>query len=50
MDGGDGNVVFGEKFAGEKRNLRRCIAVMQQPIILSPKFGMKSSQIFMQLM
>jgi hypothetical protein len=26
--------------------VRRCVVVMQQPVLLSPKFGAKSSHIF----
>jgi hypothetical protein len=45
---GDGIlVVFGKKFPGEKGSVRRCVVVMQQPV-LSPKFGAKSSHIFTQ--
>jgi hypothetical protein len=31
--------VFGQKFPGEKGSVRRCVIVMQQPVLLSPKFG-----------
>jgi hypothetical protein len=47
--GGDySQVVFGQKFPGEKGSVRQCIAMMLQPVILSPKFGVKSSHIFTQ--
>jgi hypothetical protein len=36
-----------QSFPGEKGHVRRCV-VMQKPVLLPPKFGMKSSQIFMQ--
>jgi hypothetical protein len=35
----DSHVVLGKKFHGEKRSVRRCVVVMQQPVLLSPKFG-----------
>jgi hypothetical protein len=38
----------GQKFPGEKGSLIQCIVVMQQPILLLPKFGVKSSHIFIQ--
>jgi hypothetical protein len=44
----DNNQVFGEKFPGEKGSVRRCVVMMQQPVLLLPKFGAKSSHIFMQ--
>jgi hypothetical protein len=28
--------------------VRRCVVVMQQPVVLSPKFGKKSSHIYTQ--
>jgi hypothetical protein len=40
------HVVFGQKFPGGKKSVRRCFAMMQQPIPLSPKFGAKSLHIF----
>jgi hypothetical protein len=39
---------FGKKIPSEKGNVRLCIVVMQQPVILLPTFGSKSSQIFTQ--
>jgi hypothetical protein len=36
--GDDSHVVFGNKFHGEKGNVRRCVVVMQQPVLLSPRF------------
>jgi hypothetical protein len=41
--GGDSHVVFGEKFTSDKGNVRRCVVVMQQPVLLSLNFGAKSS-------
>jgi hypothetical protein len=32
-------VVLGQKFPGKKGSVRCCISVMQQPDLLSPKFG-----------
>jgi hypothetical protein len=42
--GDDIHVVFGQEFSGEKQN----VVVVQQPVLLSPKFGVKSSHIFKQ--
>jgi hypothetical protein len=42
------HVVFGHKFPGEKGNVRGCVAVIQQPVLLLPKFRAKSSHIFKQ--
>jgi hypothetical protein len=39
---------FGKKFSGGKGSVRQCVAVMQEPVLLSPKFGAKFSQVFMQ--
>jgi hypothetical protein len=36
--------VFGQKFPAEES----CIVMMQQPVVLLPKFGAKSLHIFMQ--
>jgi hypothetical protein len=35
----DSYVVFGHKFPGEEESARLCIAVMQKPVLLSPKMG-----------
>jgi hypothetical protein len=35
------------KFRSEKGRVRQCVVVMLQPVLLSPKFGAKSSHIFM---
>jgi hypothetical protein len=35
-------------FLGKKGSVRRCVVVTQQPVLLSPKFGAKSSHIFTQ--
>jgi hypothetical protein len=37
--GDEGHVVLGQKFACEKGSVRRCIVMIQQPVLLSPKFG-----------
>jgi hypothetical protein len=42
------HVVFGKKFPGEKGSVKRCVVVIQQQVLLSPKFGAKSSHIFTQ--
>jgi hypothetical protein len=44
----DSHVAFGWKIPGEKWSKRQCIVVMQQPVLLSPKFGAKSLHIFTQ--
>jgi hypothetical protein len=38
---GDDSHVFSQKCPGEKGSVRRCV-VMQQPVLLSPKFEAKS--------
>jgi hypothetical protein len=43
---GDSHIVFSEEFHDEKGSVRRYVVVMQQPVLLSPTFGAKSSQIF----
>jgi hypothetical protein len=45
---GGSDDVFGHKFPGEKESVKRCVVMVQQPVSLSPKFGTKSSHIFMQ--
>jgi hypothetical protein len=45
--GDDSHVVFGQKFPGKKGSVRWCIVMMQQPVLLSPKFRAKTSHIFM---
>jgi hypothetical protein len=47
MGGGDNHVAFDKKFHAEKGSVGQCIVMMQQPVLLSPKFGTKSSLIFM---
>jgi hypothetical protein len=37
-----------KKISGEKGSVRRCVVVMQQPVLLLPKFGAKSLRIVMQ--
>jgi hypothetical protein len=46
--GVNSHVVFGQNFPGEKGNVRQCIVLMQQTVLLLPNFGAKSSYIFMQ--
>jgi hypothetical protein len=41
--GDDSHVVFGKKFCGEKGSVRQRVVMMQQLVLLSPKFGEKSS-------
>jgi hypothetical protein len=50
VGGDNSHFVFGQKFLPEKGSVSWCIVVMQQPVLLSPKFGAKSSHIFMQLL
>jgi hypothetical protein len=44
----DSHVVFGQKFPRGKGSVRLCVVLMQQPVLLSTKFGGKSSYIFKQ--
>jgi hypothetical protein len=44
----DSHVAFGQKLPGDKE--RDLYVVKQQTVLLLPKFGAKSSQIFMQLL
>jgi hypothetical protein len=37
-----------KKIPGEKESVKRCVVVMQQPVLLSPKLRPKSSHIFTQ--
>jgi hypothetical protein len=46
--GEDSHVAFGNKFPGENRSVRECVVMMQQPVLLPPKFGAKFSHIFKQ--
>jgi hypothetical protein len=45
--GDDSHVFLGRKFLVEK-DVRQCVVLMKHPFLLSPKFGAKSSHIFMQ--
>jgi hypothetical protein len=36
-------MLFGQKLPDEKRSVRWCVVLMQKPVLLSPKFGAKSS-------
>jgi hypothetical protein len=36
--GDESRVIFSQKLPGEKGNVSRCVIVMQQPVVLSPKF------------
>jgi hypothetical protein len=40
--------VFGQKFPGEKGNVKGCVVMKQCPVLSSPKFGAKLSHIFKQ--
>jgi hypothetical protein len=46
--GDDSHIVVGQKFSGENGRMRWCTVMMQQPVLLSPKFEAKSLHIFMQ--
>jgi hypothetical protein len=46
--GDDSHVVFGQKFPDEKGSVQLCIVMMQQPVLLSPKFEVKPLHIFKQ--
>jgi hypothetical protein len=45
--GGDSRVLR-QTFPGLTGSVRRCVVLKQQPVLLSPKFGEKSSHIFTQ--
>jgi hypothetical protein len=40
--GNDSHVVFGQKFPAEKGSVRWSIVMIQQPVLLSPEFRVKS--------
>jgi hypothetical protein len=42
----DSHVVIGQRFPGIKGSVRGYVVVMQQPVLLCPKFGAKPSHIF----
>jgi hypothetical protein len=44
----DSHVVFHQKFRDEEGSVKRCVIVVQQPVLLLRKFGAKSSHIFTQ--
>jgi hypothetical protein len=44
--GYDRHVVFCPKFSGGKGSVRWCIVVMQQPVLMLPKLGVKFSHVF----
>jgi hypothetical protein len=48
VGGDDSHVVFGQKFPGEKGSVRWYIVMLQQPVLLSLKFGTNSSHILTQ--
>jgi hypothetical protein len=41
-------LLFGKKIPMQKGSVRRFVVVMQQPVLLSQKFGAKSSHILTQ--
>jgi hypothetical protein len=44
--GDDRHVVFDKKVPGEKGSVRRCVVVVQEAVLMSPKLGVKSSHLF----
>jgi aerobic-type carbon monoxide dehydrogenase small subunit (CoxS/CutS family) len=44
----DSHVVFGKKVSSEKGSVSRCVVLVDEPVLLSPKFGTKSSRFFTQ--
>jgi hypothetical protein len=44
----DSHAVFSQKFPDEKGSVRQCVVMMQQLVLLSPKFGANSLHIFTQ--
>jgi hypothetical protein len=46
----DSHIVFDQIFAGEEGSGRWCFVMMQQPVLLLPKFAVKSLHIFLQLL
>jgi hypothetical protein len=47
VGGEDSHIVFGKKKVPvEEGSVRQCVVVTQQPVHFSPKFGTKSSLIF----
>jgi hypothetical protein len=40
--GDDNHVAFSQIFPGEKGNARSCVIVMEERVVLSLKFGVKS--------
>jgi hypothetical protein len=48
MGGNGSHFLFGQRFRGEKGSAKLCVVMMQQPVLLLPKLGAKSSHIFTQ--
>jgi hypothetical protein len=46
--GDDSHFVFHQKLLGEDGSVRRGAVMVKQPGLFSPKFGTKSSHVFMQ--
>jgi hypothetical protein len=46
--GDDSHIDSGQKVPSENGSWRQCTVIMQQPVPLSSKFGVKSSHVFMQ--
>jgi hypothetical protein len=46
--GDESHFVYGENFPGETESMRQCVVVTQEPVLLSPELGAKSSHIFTQ--
>jgi hypothetical protein len=46
--GDDRHILFRQKLLGENGSVRQGVVMVQQPDLFSPKFGAKSSHVFMQ--
>jgi hypothetical protein len=44
----DSHLVFRQKVLGEDGSVRRCVVMVKQPDLFSPKFGATSSHVFTQ--
>jgi hypothetical protein len=44
----DNHFVFRQKLLGEDGSVRRCVVMVKQPGLFSPKFGETSSHVFTQ--
>jgi hypothetical protein len=44
----DSNFLFSQKILGEDGSVIRCVVMVMQPGLFSPKFGVTSSKVFTQ--